>query len=180
MQHPCNTIAFTLSLLRFKLLNMNIDIESLFEQDEHEATTGRPRIWASPKDMQQGIKKYFNECKSNTKDIATPDGQLIEIPHPLIPTLEGLALMLGVDRKTLHNYSKEEGYENFFHTVKKAKDYILSCKTHHLINGGGCLPGLIFDLKNNHGFADKIEQEIKSENEHSVTVQHDIQIILND
>lgn len=154
-------------------------LDSLFNEDEPKVN-GRPRLWKSPIDMQEQIKEYFEECMNYKVTKYNDMGEPYEVNIPQIPTVEGLSLMLGIDRKTLHNYSKEEGYEQFFHTVKTAKDYILAFKVDSLVNGRGCLPGLIFDLKNNHQFADKVETDVTSGGQPVQQVNHEIQIILND
>lgn len=155
-------------------------LDRLFEEDEHQKITGRPRIWTSIEQMQIDIQEYFTDCITHKVTKYDEQGQPYEVTVPQIPTLEGLALLVGIDRRTLYNYSKEEGYEAFFPTLKKAKDYILAFKTDSLVNGRGSLPGLIFDLKNNHGFVDKQETDITTGGQPIQQVNHEIQIVLND
>jgi hypothetical protein len=155
-------------------------LDSLFDEDEQIVKIGRPRIWLSISKMQDDIKEYFEDCINHKATKYNDMGEPYEVSAPQIPTLEGLALTLGIDRKTLYNYSKEQGYEDFFPTIKRAKDYILAFKTDCLVNGRGSLPGLIFDLKNNHGFVDKMETDITTGGQPIQQVNHEIQIILND
>jgi len=68
------------------------------------------------------------------------------------PTMAGLALHLGVDRRTLVNYSNKEEY---FPTIRKARARIESHLEKKLY--GNNVTGLIFNLKNNFDWKDKSE-----------------------
>ena len=115
------------------------------------------KMWKSPEELQQAIDQYFSECESNLVH-TSKDGTKIFEPY----TIEGLALVLDCDTDTLLNYEKKEGYEPYFGTIKRAK---LKIQKQKLVNG---LVGLsnstltIFDLKNNHGYKDKTEQDLTS------------------
>lgn len=161
---------------------MNTFLAHLFVDPKGEdAKRGRPRAWDSVEDMQKAIMKYFTDCANNTVEQPVPfgDGVTISVSKPLIPTVEGLCLILGIDRKTLLNYQKEEQYADFFHTIKRAKEYITACKTHALLNGGGNVPGLIFDLKNNADYVEKIEADSNINMKHKGTVTHKVNIIID-
>lgn len=108
---------------------------------------GRPRKFETPEEMQEAIDKYFKECEEKNK----------------AKTIEGLAVALEVDRKTLLNYEKQEEYNEFFHTVKKAKNQVLSNLMENAISGKGVASITIFNLKNNFGYTDKVEHSIDSE-----------------
>ena len=68
------------------------------------------------------------------------------------PTISGLALHLGVDRRTIVNYSNKEEY---FPTIKKARARIEAHLEKKLF--GNNVTGLIFNLKNNFDWKDKSE-----------------------
>jgi hypothetical protein len=127
-------------------------------------TSGRPRKYNSVEEMDKKIQEYFDECDNNTKEILDKkDGGLITISFPLPYTVEGLALALGFcDRNSLLDYQKEEGYEEYFRTIKNAK---LKTQQNKVVNG---LTGVynsavtIFDLKNNHGYRERNETDITS------------------
>ena len=88
-------------------------------------------------ELQKGIDKYFQECDEKEK------------PY----TMSGLAYYLGIDRKTLLNYSKNEEY---FHTIKKARDKV-QMQLEECLYRLGNNSGVIFNLKNNFDWKDKIE-----------------------
>lgn len=123
-------------------------------QDTH----GREKLWTSPEEMQDAITQYFQDCADKMGTIVTKDGDRIQVNTPEIPTIEGLARSLGFESTaSLLNYQEKPGYEAFFATIKAAKLYITEQKVSGLINGRGSATGLIFDLKNNHGYKDKQE-----------------------
>ena len=99
---------------------------------------GRPRAFKSVEEVEEKINAYFNYCEEKEK------------PY----TMSGLAYYLGIDRKTLLNYSKNEEY---FHTIKKARDKVqMQLEENALLNKAN--PTFtIFNLKNNFDWKDKIE-----------------------
>lgn len=101
---------------------------------------GRPRKFNSPEEMQEAIDKYFAECEVNQKP----------------KTMSGLAKALDVDRKTIVNYSEKEEY---FHTVKRARQEVETQNEEMLIAGKGNATGIIFNLKNNFGWKDESKVE---------------------
>ena len=99
--------------------------------------------YETPEQLQQLIEGYFAECQ--------------ELGRPL--TISGLAVALDLDRDSVLNYEKKEGYEAFFGTIKKAKAYILARQEESLVSGKNNPAGLIFSMKNNYNWADKHEIE---------------------
>jgi DNA-binding XRE family transcriptional regulator len=120
--------------------------------DKHAG--GRPLLFKSPKELQEKIDKYFQECKDNYIEIVNKHGNKAIINKPLIPTIAGLAYNIGVDRQTIYNYSEKE---EFFDTIKKARDYIYMCIENGLTNFDNPT-GKIFIAKN-YGYTDKNEIE---------------------
>lgn len=92
-------------------------------------------------ELEKAINKYFKECEDKEK------------PY----TMSGLALSLGVDRRTLTNYSNKE---MFFPLIKKAKLKIEQQLEENLYRLGNN-SGVIFNLKNNYGWKDTVEVENK-------------------
>lgn len=109
--------------------------------------SGRAKDWTDVEEMQNAITKYLSDTHIKG----------------LFPTVEGLARTLGFwDTDSLLNYQKEQGYEDFFGTIRQAKLYIQEYKVSNLISGNGSAAGLMFDLKNNHGYKDKSQVDFAS------------------
>jgi hypothetical protein len=100
---------------------------------------GRPRAFKSVEEVEEKINAYFNYCEEKEK------------PY----TMSGLAYYLGIDRKTLLNYSKNEEY---FHAIKKARDKV-QMQLEECLYRLGNNSGVIFNLKNNFDWKDKMEAE---------------------
>ena len=99
---------------------------------------GRPRSFKSVEEVEEKINAYFNYCEEKEK------------PY----TMSGLAYYLGIDRKTLLNYSKNEEY---FHTIKKARDKVQMQLEENALSNKANPTITIFNLKNNFDWKDKIE-----------------------
>ena len=99
---------------------------------------GRPRAFKSVEEVEEKINAYFNYCEEKKK------------PY----TMSGLAYYLGIDRKTLLNYSKNEEY---FHTIKKARDKVQMQLEENALSNKSNPTFTIFNLKNNFDWKDKIE-----------------------
>ena len=113
-----------------------------------EIKTGRPQLFDSAEQLQDLIDGYFNS-----------DDAYIDLGGDKVfaPTMSGLAMHLDIDRKTLVNYGKKDA---FFHTIKKARSRIEQHLEQRLY--GNNVTGVIFNLKNNYGWADKQEAEEKT------------------
>ena len=121
---------------------------------------GRPLLFKSPKELQDKIDIYFDECKKNKSTITTKDG-VLTVDTPLIPTIAGLAYALNTDRHTIYNYEQKDEY---FHIIKKARDFIFSQIESKLQNSNTNAAGTIFLLKN-YGYSDKQEIETTVKNQ---------------
>ena len=84
--------------------------------------------------------------------------------------MSGLAYALGMDRTTLINYGHRD---EFFNTVKRARDRVTAEYERRLLKSGTPTIGLIFALKNNAGWVDK--QEIDVNSQVSLSVKDDIE-----
>ena len=87
--------------------------------------------------LQDGIDKYFKECDEKDK------------PY----TMSGLALSLGIDRRTLINYGERD---LFFTQIKNAKAKVETMLEENLYRLGNN-SGIIFNLKNNYGWKDAVD-----------------------
>jgi hypothetical protein len=85
---------------------------------------GRPLLYETPEKLSEAIEGYF----------ASTDRA----------TLSGLAFHLGIDRKTLYNYSDRD---EFFYIVKRARDRVEMVYEERLIYDNSPT-GVIFALKN--------------------------------
>ena len=109
--------------------------------------TGRKNKFNSADELEDKILAYFADCERRQK------------PY----TMSGLALALGVDRKTLTNYGNKE---EFFPAIKKARALVERDMEERLYSGGANT-GVIFGLKNNFGWEDKTTNNINI-NEYSL------------
>lgn len=97
--------------------------------------------WKDAKELSKAIDKYFEETEKKG--------------HPY--TMAGLALALGIDRRTLVNYSNDD---SFFPLIKKARQRV-EIQNEELLLYGKNAAGIIFNLKNNFGWIDKQEKEVE-------------------
>ena len=92
--------------------------------------------------LKQGIEKYFKQCDKNKK------------PY----TVSGLAYSLDIDRQTLINYEERDSFSPL---IKKAKAKIQAQLEENALIGKGNPTFTIFNLKNNYGWKDKTEMEVR-------------------
>jgi len=124
--------------------------------DEPQSTVekhagGRPLVFKTPEDLSEKIEEYFTYCDAKTKEIHSEKlGDMI-VPDPEPYTLSGLAVWLGVDRKTLLNYSERD---EFFPTIKQARARVEADLERRLSHKDTFTTGLIFNAKNNFGWVD--------------------------
>lgn len=105
---------------------------------------GRPLQYETVEDLEAAIEEYF-------KTDAYVEAGDVKV---FAPTISGLAYHLDLATESLRRY---EGREEFSATIKRAKQRVeiaLEQKLH-----GQNVTGTIFNLKNNFGWKDKIEQE---------------------
>lgn len=103
---------------------------------------GRPRLYKSAEDFASKVEDYFTECEAKDRK----------------PSLTGLCVFMDFcDKESFSNY---ENYgEEFSRTVKKTRLRIEENRIQLLTDKASFTPGIIFDLKNNHGWVDKQEVE---------------------
>tara|TARA_R110000772_G_scaffold84847_1_gene178809 strand:+ start:2170 stop:2565 length:396 start_codon:yes stop_codon:yes gene_type:complete len=112
-----------------------------------KSKAGQPLAFKTAKDLDDKVEEFF--ISEDAFIINYKDGEEDKI---FAPTMAGLALHLGVDRRTLVNYSNKEEY---FPTIRKARARIESHLEKKLY--GNNVTGLIFNLKNNFDWKDKSE-----------------------
>jgi hypothetical protein len=99
--------------------------------------TGRPRLFETVEELEPLIDAYFDKCYADDKPA----------------TMSGLAYSLGMDRRSLTNYSHKS---EFFPALKKARDRV-EASMEDLLLSGKATAGVIFSFKNNFGWSDKVE-----------------------
>lgn len=125
---------------------------------EEKHAGGRPPKYKTAEEMQKVIDEYFESCfrimrnKDGEGMIDPKTGEYCYEQHKPF-TVSGLAYALGIDRRTLLNYSEKD---EFFPTIKRAKNRIETFLEESLITGSSCT-GIIFNLKNNYDWRDKQE-----------------------
>lgn len=116
---------------------------------------GRPLIFKSVKEVEDKIEEYFDYCDNrlvNGYDNKTNEQFAYINPEPY--TMSGLAYYLGIDRKTVINYSNKD---EFFHTIKRAREKVEMDIERRMNDKNTFTPGLIFNAKNNFDWKDKTE-----------------------
>jgi hypothetical protein len=104
---------------------------------------GRERRYQDHAEFDALVESYFKDCETKGAK----------------PTLAGISLHLGFcDKETFGSYDAVS-FE-FARTIKKARMRIEDNRHQLLINKDTFTPGVIFDLKNNHGWKDKHDFEV--------------------
>lgn len=112
------------------------------------AETGRPLKFETPEQLEAAISEYLEN--SAWVDVAVA-GTVVK---QFRPTMSGLALAIGVDRRTLVNYAHKD---EFFPAIKRARATVESALESKLYDGSPA--GVIFNLKNNFSWDDKSQLE---------------------
>ena len=108
----------------------------------------------TPEELEGLWENYKRKCENHLVEEASA-GKVVRINKPLIATLEGFCLEIGMTSVSLLNYEKAEGYEAYFSIVKRIKQEAKDFKIKALQNGIGNTTGLIFYLKAKEGWQDK-------------------------
>lgn len=109
-------------------------------ESDDKRERGRPRLFETPEAFEAKAREYF-ETDGMDK-----------------PSLSGIAYFMGFsDRESFAEY--ERFGPDYSRTVKRARLKIEQDRQNRLIDRKDFTPGIIFDLKNNHGWKDKQEVE---------------------
>lgn len=108
-------------------------------------TLGRPPKYNSVEELEDLIEEYFDT------DAYMGEGD----NRVFAPTISGLAYHLDMTTESLRRYEKKD---DFCATIKAAKQRVERALEQRLY--GQNVTGTIFNLKNNFGWKDKIEQEL--------------------
>ena len=124
---------------------------------------GRPPLYTSLEELEAVIDEYFDNCDNRIRHVYSKKrDEVVEIIDPEPYTMAGLAYALGMDRRTLLEYSKKD---EFSPTIKKARNKVQIDVERRLMEGQAAGP--IFNLKNNFDYKDQTQQDIN----HSGNVQ---------
>lgn len=107
------------------------------------------------------IEEYFNYCDNKTKELHSEKLGTMVVPDPQPYTMSGLAYALDMSRQSLINYGKRDKY---FDAIKKARRRVEADVERRMNGRDTFTPGLIFNAKNNFGWKDRTEQDLKVEN----------------
>lgn len=127
---------------------------------------GAPKLYTSTTVMQRDIEKYFKACDDYSYKATMYQGvqvgyKDVTVKKPKPYTVEGLANALGMSRKSLAHYEKDQLFGN---TVKNAKRMILVQKMERGNMGEGSPDFIKFDLKNNYDYVDRMHNDNTNRN----------------
>jgi hypothetical protein len=124
---------------------------------------GRPPKYKTPEEMQRIIDLYYLACKVHKKGdpsllegLSQEDLLIVNDIEDDTPSVSGLAYTLGMTTEAFRNYEQKD---EFLATVKTAKQRVEMSLEQRL--AGNAVTGSIFSLKNNFGWKDKTEQDLK-------------------
>lgn len=123
---------------------------------------GRPLKYKTVEELQAAIDEYFLYCDNKTKEVHSEKLGDMVLPDPEPYTMSGLAIRLGLDRKSLLNYGERD---EFFPTIKAARARVEADVERRMSNKDTFTPGLIFNAKNNFDWKDRTETDITSAGE---------------
>lgn len=126
--------------------------------DKNGQNRGRPLMFEDKAKLEEKIEEYFKQTGWVKKDVYDKKKQevvQIEVYEPA--TVTGLAVFLDCSRQTLCNY---EFREEFFDTIKKAKDRCEASLDYGALTGQFNPAWSIFSAKNNYDYKDKSEQDL--------------------
>lgn len=120
----------------------------------------RPTIYNNQ--ILERVKKYISECEDSTEQetigMSAKGTELFKNKVVVkLPTIEGLAYYLGINRDTIYSWCKEnKEFSDIIETLRAKQ-------ANELINkglSGDYNPTIAKVLLTKHGYADKIEQEL--------------------
>jgi len=130
---------------------------------------GRPVKYETVDQMESIIDRYFDECFVNAFGTNLDSGELpkgyLFMTEDKQPTVTGLAWCLDLTRQGLIEY---EAKTDFSDTIKRAKTRIEASLEQRLF--GSTVAGVIFNLKNNYHWQDKIDHTVGGSEENSTPV----------
>lgn len=124
-----------------------------------ERGVGRPLKFQSVEELNEKIEAYFDSCWDEEESC-------YKRPY----TITGLALALDTSRKVLLDYERRN--DEYSDTIKRAKNRVENYAEEALFTSKQTA-GVIFNLKNNHGWVDKTEQQVDANHTGGLNVVFD-------
>jgi hypothetical protein len=118
------------------------------------------RRFTNVEELEELIEKYFERCDAGRTTQAISNGKVVTMTTPIPYTVEGLAVALGIERRTLLEYVKEYKDEpEILHTIKRAKERVLGQMSEKALMGESNSTFSIFLMKCNFKYDDKVTSE---------------------
>ena len=120
-----------------------------------EETRGRKLKFKTVKKLQDAIDEYFSFCDNRISHFYSAKAEgVVDVLDPAPYTMSGLARRMGIDRRTLLDYSKRD---LFLPAIKEAREKVHEDVETRLMEKQAV--GAIFNLKNNFDWKDRTEVE---------------------
>lgn len=122
----------------------------------------KKRLIKSPEEMEERAIEYFNYCNEENK----------------LPNVAGLMLFMGfTDRRMLSQYDNE--YPDYREIISWIRLYLENANVEMLANKDYSTAGIIFNLKCNHDYNDKQQEENEKVNNMASALSVAMDIIKN-
>ena len=133
----------------------------------------------SAKQLGEAIEHYFASIsytvpmRSSIGDVITNDlgCPVMHRVFAIAPTVCGMCLELGIDRRTWLRYCDPELYPEYQEVTGKAKAVLEGWLEQELIERHGNVRGLVFSLQNNFNWREKKETEIGEETRKAIQTE---------
>lgn len=132
----------------------------------------RPPKYKTSKDLEKIIIEYFETFNSEENIIKLFNRYWEECwwDYRKLPTVTGLSIFLWFNsRQALINYENKD--KKFYDTIKRAKLFIENFTEERLMMWKWNMTWLIFNLKNNFGWIDKVETQNETNIKWDLTIK---------
>jgi hypothetical protein len=128
---------------------------------------GAPRKYETAEALSKAVNEYFRSiCYYGTvkdetgKPITNLDGEPVEtVFYAIAPTIPAMCLKLGITPRTWRNYCDEKKHPEFNEVTSMAMAVIEAWLAGESVTREKNLQGIIFNLKNNYGWTERVEIE---------------------
>lgn len=128
---------------------------------------GAPRKYDSANALSKAVNQYFRSIcyEDHIRDgIGNPvlnlDGEPIKrVFFAVAPTIPSMCLALGITPRTWRNYCDEKKHPEFAKVTSMTMAVLEAWLAHESVTREKSLQGILFNLKNNYGWSEKIEIE---------------------